>query len=189
MKLQMTRKAVKALGFGLVALAATLSAAQAQQPAPAQAPAQPPTSTAPPVQITPAHLAIAKAVVVESGISRSFDVVVPQMIQGLKTTLSRTRPEVMADLDQISTALLPEFDSRRDDMVEKAANIFALRFSEDELKQMSAFFTSDVGKKYVQLQPALLDEMFQQMQGWAQGLEQFVIQRVREELNKKGHKF
>ena len=162
------------------ALAVAGTAPLAAQPAPAPAAA---------AQFTPAHLALAGEVIAAAGIARSFENVVPQLAQALGATVTRTRPEVAKDLGEIVQVLRPEFDAKRDEMLASAARSFASRLTEAELRDVLAFFTSPIGRKYVATQPAILEEMFTELQGWTERVEQFVVARVREELQKRGHSF
>jgi len=72
-------------------------------------------------------------------------------------------------------------------MVDTAAKIYADKLTEAELKDIAAFFRSPAGKRYVESQPAVLDEMVQAMQNWTQEVSEYVMVRVRAELGKRGH--
>lgn len=166
------------------ALAATLAhtAAHAQKPAPAPAPAAP----AAPV-IKPSHLAAARALVLASGMSRSFTVVVPQFMEQIGESLAQTRPELAQDLRTVLGNLQPEFERLPDEMIGLSAQIFAQRMSEADINAAVAFFTSAAGKDYVAAQPAVLSDIVAAMQGWQGKISTQMMSRVREEMKKKGH--
>ncbi|MBV8568951.1 MAG: DUF2059 domain-containing protein [Methylobacteriaceae bacterium] len=147
------------------------------------------TGSAPAQQPSPAQIAAAKDVVVASGMSRSFEVFVPQIMQQLMQTLTRTRPELATDLEAVLKQLEPEFQARQSEMIETAALSFAKRMSEGELKDTATFFKSPSGKKYVESQPAILDEVVTGIQGWTQKLSNDIMDRARAEMKKKGHDF
>ncbi|HMN72244.1 MAG TPA: DUF2059 domain-containing protein [Rhodoblastus sp.] len=167
----------RALGF--VALLA-VAPAFAQTNAPAAAPATPGAPTA-------AQIALARDIVVDSGVSRSFAIVIPQFLDQIGTRLTQTRPDLIKDLNVVTEQIKPEFDKRVDQMVDTAARLYAERMSEQELKDVSAFFKSASGKKYVEQQPLVLNALYVSMQGWQQQLSQDMMARVREEMKKKGH--
>ncbi|WP_460449548.1 DUF2059 domain-containing protein [Alsobacter sp. SYSU BS001988] len=156
--------------------AAGLALALAGAPAVAQQAAQP----------TATHLAVAREVVVASGLSRSFESMVPQFMEQMKSNLLTTRPEIGKDLTEVLGRLKPEFEGQREDILNAAARIFASRLSEPELKDVAAFYKSASGQKYVAAQPPVMDELFGQMQAWSQRLSEFMIGRVRAEMKKKG---
>lgn len=163
-----------ALGFALV-----VGTAAAHAQAPAAKPAEP----------TAAHLEVARDVVRASGISRSFSAVIPQYSDQITQTLTRTRPEAAKDLAVVIAALKPEFEKEGEGMVDIAARIYAAKLTEAELKEAAAFFNSAAGKKYVNDQPAILDELVTGMQAWTGKFSTTMLERVRAEMKKKGHQF
>ncbi len=167
------RPVIVALGLGLAA------------PALAQSSTAP--TAAPAAAISASHLAVARDVVVSSGIARSIDTIAPQFAEQVRQTFSATRPEIMKDLNEVLTALRPEVDKERDEMVMATARIFAQRMSEAELTEIARFFASPAGKHYVEAQPQMLDAMFNQMQAWTQRLSENIVTRVRAEMRKRGH--
>lgn len=168
----MTRAFLRTLALSAILLSPSIAIAQ---------------SSAPAQQIAASHLSAAREVVTLSGITRSFDAIVPQFAEQVKQTFGTTRPELNADLEQVLTAIRPEMEDRKTEMVTLAANTFAQRLTEAELTDIAAFFKSPAGRRYVEMQPLILDEMFAEMQGWTQRLSEFIVTRVRAEMKKKGH--
>jgi hypothetical protein len=169
------------LATASLALTLAGSAALAQQPA-RPAPAQP----APAPQISPSHLAVARDVVVLSGMTRTFDVIPPEMNEQIKKNMGG-RPEVAKDLDQVIEGMKPEMELQKQQMVTTAARVYASRMSEADLKEIAAFFKSPIGKKYVETQPQILDSMVVEIQNWTKQLAEYVMVRVRAEMSKRGH--
>jgi hypothetical protein len=172
------------LAFGVALVAMIGESAIAQQP-PAAAPATPGSAT--PAPASPSHLAAARALVVASGMSRSFSVVIPQFMDQIGASLTQTRPELIRDLNDVLSQMKPEFDKFADEMVDIAAQIFAKQLSEADLKAAAAFFDSAAGKQYVAAQPAILTDIVTAMQGWQGKVSTDMMTRVRAEMKKKGH--
>ena len=183
----------------LVLLACLMAAGvtHAQQTAPAK-PAAPPLPTAvAPAQVTPplapasapsaSQLAAARELVIASGMSRSFYIVIPQFMDQLGTALTQTRPDLIRDLNATMEKLKPEFDKQADEMIDLAAHIYVRLMTEDEMKQAAAFFNSPAGQKYVGTQPAFMTDALSAMQGWQAKISANMTTRVREEMRKKGH--
>ena len=181
----MSRRLIAALGLALLALP---SAAFAQKPAPAKPAAQPatPAANTPAPAFTPSHLALAREVMLSSGIARSFDSVLPAFADQIRKQ-TVTRPELAKDLDEVLVSLQPEMELQKQRMIDIAARTYASKFSEAELKEIATFFRSPAGKHYVEAQPQLLDEMVQEMQDWTQDVSEYVMVRVRAEMGKRGH--
>lgn len=169
-------------------LAGLTTAAFAQTPAPKPAAPAPAAPAAAPVgEPAPALVALGREIIVASGISRSFTVVIPQYLDQIGTSLTQTRPDLIRDLNTVLEQVKPEFDKRADEMIDRGAKIYAQRMSEDELKAISAFFKSPAGIRYVDTQPLVLNDLFSALQIWSQKLSVDMMARVREEMKKKGH--
>ena len=165
-------------------------AAPAAPPAAEQAPAAPaaqPQASATPGPITPSQLAAARALVIASGMSRSFTVIIPQFVNQIGSSLTETRPELTEDLKAVFEQLRPEFEKQADEMTDIAGQIFAKHMSEADLTAAVAFFSSAAGKQYVAAQPAILSDLVTAMQGWQGKISTNMMTRVREEMKKKGH--
>lgn len=165
-----------------LALAAALFAGAFAQPASAQQPA-----VAPPAQITPAQLAAAREVVQLSGIANTYNLFYPQLAEALVGNLSRTRPELRDPLIETVRALQAEFAKRNEQMVESTARNFASVMSEKALQETAAFFKSEAGKAYVEMQPKVIDQMMVTLDVWNRQMSEDLMSRVREEMRKKGH--
>ena len=135
---------------------------------------------------TPAQIAAAKAVVIESGVSRSFDAVIPNVTNQMALSLVRTRPELAADIQASLQVLKPQFETYTADMVNNAANILATSMSEDDLKATAAFFNSPAGKNYVATQPAVLERLMGSMTLWTQQISEKMVEALRAEMKKRG---
>ena len=171
-------------------------AALAQQPA-AKPPAAsskptakpgtaPPPAPAPEPEVSPSHLALAREVMLSSGIARSFDSILPTMADQIRKN-AVTRPDLAKDLDEVLKSLDPEMDLQKQRLINIAARIYAKRLSEAELKDIVTFFRSPAGKRYVETQPQILDDMVGAMQDWTQEVSEYIMVRTRAEMGKRGH--
>ncbi|CAH1670222.1 MULTISPECIES: DUF2059 domain-containing protein [unclassified Chelatococcus] len=173
-------RAFSRISFAALALAlTTATAAVAQQPG-QQAPAQ----SAP--QPTASQIAVAQEVIIGSGMARSFEALVPTFGEQIKQ-LFVTRPELAKDIDAALVQIRPEIEARKQELITNSARMLATRLGEADLQQINTFFASPAGKKYVEVQPLLLNDIFDAMREWANDTADFVLERVRAELQKKGH--
>ena len=154
------------------------------------APAAPlPSLPQPQPDIPPTQLAAARDVVISSGMARSFEPMVPQLEEQIPLVVTRTRPEYAKDLTGVLAGRAPEFATKTQEMIDIAAKIYARGMSEDELKTTAAFFNSPAGKRYVDAQPIMLDQLVVAMQAWTQETSSYMMKRVQVEMEKKGDKF
>ncbi len=169
----MLRRTMMAAAFVLAGVSA-----QAQQaPAPAAAPA--------PVAISDSHLAAARDVVTGSGLARTFEGIVPQIADQIRAGYSRTRPEIIKDMEDSLRPIIAELNKRTDGMITASARLYAQRIPESELKEIAAFFKSASGQKYVNSQGQILNELFTEMQVFSQTLGNVMMDLLREDLRKK----
>ena len=138
-------------------------------------------------QPTPGAIAIAREVVELKGGSAMFDPVIISMIEQTKAALMQTNPQLAKDLEAVGLQLRTEFVPRRSELMAEAAKLYANRFSEQELKDMAAFYKSPLGRKMIVQEPLVLDEAFNYVQQWAPRVGEEVMNRFRAEMRKKGH--
>jgi len=134
---------------------------------------------------TVTHLAAARDVVLASGMTRSFDGIIPSYMAQVTRTLTQTRPELTKQVEDTLKELRPEFEAKKAELINTAAKIYASDMSEAELKDIAAFFNSAAGKKYVNAQPDMLNKLVAVVQAWTRVLSTDMVERVREELKKK----
>lgn len=178
-----------------VAAVVVLSAqtAGAQQPAsPAQTSPMSPAPTMPALPVSPAQpsaaaIALGREVVVASGISRSLDIIVPQFLDQIGTSLTQTRPDLIRDLNDVMVKIKPDFDKQADDLVTAAGKLYAQRLTEPQLKDIVTFFKSPAGVAYVASQPLVMNDLIPQMQSFTQRLSTDMMTRVRTEMKARGH--
>jgi hypothetical protein len=138
-------------------------------------------------QPTAAAVATAKELVELKGGGQMFDPVVAGVVEQTKGALLQTNPQLSKDLNEVSAQLRTEFGPKRDELVTEAAKRYAQRFSDQELKDLVAFFKTPLGKKMLTLEPQVLDDTFNFVQQWAPRLGEDVMTRFRAEMKKKGH--
>jgi hypothetical protein len=143
----------------------------------------------PPAAPTPAALESARTIVSASGMTRSFDVVVPQLFGQLERNVTATRPELKDSLHATLLALVPEFTKTEMDVINSAAQILAKRMNEKELKDTADFFVSPSGKKYVESEPGAFGDIVAVVQAWRDKLSTDILTRAHQEMKKKGADF
>lgn len=167
MRLKTALHLARAGALALV-LAGFCGAAQAQQP-------------------TPAQIQTAREIVLASGASRSFEPIVPSILQQAIAMFVQQNPDLQKQLTEAAQAIQPEFEKRRDEAIEIVARVYAGRFTEAELKEILAFYVSPVGKKYVTTQPVVLEESFRLVQQWGGKVSEEIVTRMRAEMKRRGH--
>lgn len=164
--------------LGTLALLLGAAPALAQQP-------QPPQSSAA-AQFTPSHLQLAREVATLSGMTSSFTGIFDEFAANMKQTVI-TRPELAKDLDQSLALAKVEANKRIEFMSEICARVFASRYPEADLKEIAAFFNSPVGRRYNSLRPAVVNDIYAQLQPWTFQTSDALFNMVKEDMRKRGH--
>ncbi len=172
-----------ALAAALCVLGVPATGARAQTGVVASPPIKVPENGAP----APEHVAKARQLILATGISRSFEIIIPEFMDQIGITLTQSRPDLVRDMNVVLADLKPEFDKQSEEMVDQSARIYATLLSEKEIDSVLAFFNSEAGRKYVGAQPLFLNQLVSGMQAWQQKISINMMARVRQEMKKKGH--
>jgi hypothetical protein len=133
------------------------------------------------------HMALARELVTLTQLAKTFDAFVPQLGVRMINNVTRTRPELKKDLDAVLDKIIPEMDKEKATLVEKTALFFAEEIPEADLKEIVAFFKTPAGKKYIDKQPQVVDRMVVVIDDWNRDLSTRLLEKVREEMKKRGH--
>jgi len=132
-------------------------------------------------------VALAKEIIIAKGTSAGFDSVGPSIIERAKSVYLQLNPSLARDLNEVAAKLKLEYAPRFADPLNEAARAYAAKFSEQELKDILAFYKSPVGKKVVVQEPAIIEDSLAGVDRWAQALLDEIGGKFRVEMKKKGH--
>jgi uncharacterized protein len=118
---------------------------------------------------------------------RMFETIVLGVIEQHKELILQSNPMLSRDLNEITNKLRVELAPRRAELDADVIRIYARSFTEQELKDLLAFYKSPLGKKVIEQEPKILDDSMGRASEWADKLAQEVVQKIRVEMRKKGH--
>lgn len=132
--------------------------------------------------VSDAHLKAARAAVEALRATDPFDNILPQAAGALQEQLIQKNP----DQNQLITKIVSEkalaLASRRADLEKEAALAYAKSFSEKELNDIAAFYSSDTGKKLLQTGPLAMRDVLKAAEIWQNGIARDLGQQVGEAL-------
>ena len=135
---------------GLLALVlAAISPAQAQQP-------------------TANALALAKEIIIVKGGNAIYEPVVPGIVDRARTLFLQVNPMLGKDLNEVAAKLQAEYTPRTAELLNDGAKLYASKFTEQELKDVLAFYKSPVGRKVITQEPVILDQSGANTEEWAE---------------------
>ncbi len=132
-------------------------------------------------------VASAKELVNVSGATLMFNPLVAGVVEQAKILFLQQNPALSKDLNEIVVNLRAELNPRLDELNVEMARQYASRFTEPELKEIVAFYTSPTGKKLLVEQPQIAELSLKFAQDWANKLSDEVVGKMRAELKKRGH--
>ena len=146
-----------------------------------------PDARAQTAQPSAAAVALAREIVELKGATNMFDAIIPGVIEHHKRLLLTTNPTLQRDLDEVGGRLVKEFSPRVTQVQMEVARGYASRFTEQELKDILAFYKTPLGKKLIVEEPKGVDEATRLVDQWANKYAEDVLARIRAEMKKKGH--
>lgn len=98
-------------------------------------------------ELAPEQLDLARKYVELTDRAQVYEVTIVQTgIDTLRTLLSQN-PELADELDVAIGDTVKEYRPRKSELIDQFARIYAARFTVDELREIVAFYESDVGQK------------------------------------------
>jgi len=138
-------------------------------------------------EISESQLAAARAVVESAPALGNFDNILPGLATQTKDRLIRVRPDLYQQIAGVVDDVALKLAVRRADLDNDIVRIWAKNFTEDELKAIDTFFSSEVGKKFKANASVIGDEILKASRSWTNRLSDELNQKSREELKKLGY--
>ncbi len=102
-----------------------------------------------------------------------------QLAKQLRQALDVEGDKVPEQLNAIIDFEVKQLMEERFELLEsKLVHIYAKHFSHDEIKQLIAFYRSDIGKKSMTELPAIIDESRETGQEWGQAMVTELVKRI-----------
>ena len=138
-------------------------------------------------QSSPAAMASAKELITITGTTSLFSPLITGVVEQAKVLYLQQNPGLAKDLNEIATQIRADLQPRFSELTEEVARLYAANFTEQELKDILAFYKTTAGKKLLTEQPKIVDNSMKFAQDWANKLSDLVIAKMRDELKKRGH--
>jgi len=134
-----------------------------------------------------ATLAAAHKLIEVTGATSLFNPLIPGVIEQAKLLFLQQNPALGNDLNEVAAKLRTDLAPRFSELTDEVAKFYAADFTEQELKEILAFYQSPTGKKLLERQPQIIDHSMKFAQDWANKLSVEVVAKMREEMKKRGH--
>jgi uncharacterized protein len=132
-------------------------------------------------------LAAARELMTVMRATDQFKALLPNVVQAMKPAVVQGRPDVEKDFDVIIPVLLDGMNVRVEELANELATVYARNFTAAEMRQITAFYRSAVGQRFVEKMPAVAQQSLPVGQAWGQKVAAELQGRIAEELRKRGH--
>jgi hypothetical protein len=136
----------------------------------------------------PEAMAAAKELVEVMRATDRVKVMMPMVMQQLKPAIVQGRPEVERDYDAMVPEMLSAMNARLGELAGSISAIYALHFTADELREITAFYRGPMGQKFLQVMPRIMQDSMAAGQKIGGSIAIDTRNRMIEELRKRGHK-
>jgi hypothetical protein len=160
--------------IGFVLSLAAVGPAAAQQGQPALKPA------------SPACMASAREILTMKNAAAMYVNAVPGIVQQTKQELIQANLQYQKDLDEVAVLVTKSFAGKEKEIGEGMAQIYCNEFSEQDLKDIVAFYKSPLGQKLLTNEPRAIQASMAYTNQWAQTFAETVNAQVRAEMRKRG---
>ncbi|HEU4380586.1 MAG TPA: DUF2059 domain-containing protein [Hyphomicrobiaceae bacterium] len=134
----------------------------------------------------PDRLAAAKDMMDASRVDRQFEQVIPLLLDHLKQGFRRVAPDRADIIDSVFEQMQSRFISRRGELLEEIAGLYAQRLEASEMRAVADFYRSPVGAKLIDVQPQIMQESILAGQRWGQRIGREIEEEARRELKRRG---
>jgi hypothetical protein len=138
-------------------------------------------------QPSPAAMASAKELISITGATTLFSPLIAGVVEQAKVLYLQQNPALSKDLNEIAAQMRTDLQPRFSELTDEVSRLYATTFTEQELKDILAFYKTTAGKKLLGEQPKIVNSSMKFAQEWANTLSDQVIAKMREELKKRGH--
>ncbi len=134
----------------------------------------------------PGAIAAAKEILLLKNAAAVYQGAVVSTIQNVKNSLLQSNINLQKDIEEVSLKLARDLAGKESEIGEGMAVIYATNFSEQELKDLLAFYKSPLGKKSLEQEPKSIEASLNYMRNWGEDLAMEINERFRDELKKRG---
>jgi hypothetical protein len=178
---------MKSLVRLLTAAGLVLGLASAAVPAGAQQPQQPPQQGAATLKpVSPAAMDAAREILKLKNASAMYANAIPNRVQQTKDQLLQSNLNYQKDLGEVAVIVAQKLAGREKEIGEGMAKVYANEFTEQELKDLVAFYKSPLGQKLLATEPRAIQFSMSYMNQWAQLFAETVNAEFRAEMRKRG---
>ncbi|OKL43065.1 DUF2059 domain-containing protein [Pseudovibrio exalbescens] len=129
-----------------------------------------------------AHLDAAREAIIATRSTEGFDNILPDVAERTRALFIRSNPAMTAEIDRVVNEVALELASERPELDKIIYEVWARRFSEEELKQIAEFYNTEAGSKLAKLGGQLSALSMGAAKQWGDALSEQMVAISRERL-------
>lgn len=137
-------------------------------------------------EVPPEQLALARKYVDLTDNAGVYEITLVEIGMGTLTQLTGQNPELAKEVDLAIGKVLETYQSRKGELLDQFARIYATRFTVEELQQIVAFYESPTGQKLASANTDVNSDMQNVLQVFTNNTRSEFYAKVRAELRAQG---
>ncbi|MCX2723232.1 DUF2059 domain-containing protein [Roseibium salinum] len=136
-------------------------------------------------EISESHLAAAKKVASATKILEPFDDILPVLAEQTRTAFVQSDPTRAEEIIEVTQKVALELAPKRAELNERVYRVWAEHFTEAELNELAAFYSTELGQKLTQTIPVVTQFSVGAAREWQDKISTEMVTMVQEELKKQ----
>lgn len=132
------------------------------------------------------RVASAKEMMAAAGVAKQFDTIMPLIFNQIQGLFLQQHPAKQKELKDVFGVVVARMTARKQELIDEIAVLYAQKLTTEELKEITRFYSTGVGAKFIEMQPEMAGQSAAIGQRWGQKLGAEVDQEVRREAKKRG---
>ncbi|CDO46646.1 hypothetical protein AT246_06685 [Bartonella henselae] len=133
------------------------------------------------------HLISARKAINAIHATDQFDSFLPTAARDLKNELIGDDPNLATAISEIVDKQALALVKRRSDLEKEIAQVYAKYFTQEELDAITAFYSSDTGKKFLTEVPSIARDAYSTFDAWRSSIMQDLVKNVKKEMSETLH--
>jgi hypothetical protein len=129
----------------------------------------------------------ARELITTMKLSDQFSLMLPMVFKAMKPAIVQNRPDVDRDFEALLPVLQQKMTARVNELMEAVVVIYANNFSAQELRDLTVFYKTPAGQKFLQKTPAIAQQTMIAGQKFGQSAGAEAQKEMIEQLRNKGH--
>jgi hypothetical protein len=95
-------------------------------------------------------------------------------------------PHAEKQIQEVMGQLLDRFSQRKNELIDQIASLYAEKLTLEEIQELTRFYSTGVGAKFIAMLPELMQRSMLLGQRWGEAIGREIEAEARQELKKRG---